>query len=374
MNIIDYLKWRGDLSLKVDPFNEVDNLCIAQMSYTKFDKYLNVKDELTIGELSDLYFSHHTVSEVKKSKSFVGSAPQVLKQMSKTKRFSSMKVHHFVSISNKEKTEQFCAFQVDLDSKTTYVVFRGTDDTLYGWQEDFNLSYEITNAQKSSADYVNKYLKGNRKYIFGGHSKGGNLAIFAATRAMKRIRKKITLIYSNDGPGLNDLFTNYDEIADLYGRYIKIVPSFDFFGTLFDSEFADHIIIKSDELLMLQHDAMSWQVEGNRFIRANKLEPESLVIKKGMNDFLKDVNLEQRKEFVDFVFAALDELHVKNITDFNKVSFVALVNALKKLMSMDESTKKTATKLSKVFTDLIGYEANEVISNVSEKIGTIFKQ
>ena len=373
MNIIDYLKWRGDLSLKVDPFNEVDNLCIAQMSYTKFDKYLNEKDELTIGELSDLYFSHHTVSEVKKSKSFVGSAPLVLKQMSMTKRFSSMKVHHFVSISNKEKTEQFCAFQIDLDSKTTYVVFRGTDDTLYGWQEDFNLSYEITNAQKSSADYVNKHLKGNRKYIFGGHSKGGNLAIYAATRALKRIRKKISLIYSNDGPGLNDLFTDYDDIADLYGRYIKIVPSFDFFGTIFDSDFAEHIIIKSDELLMLQHDAMSWQVEGNRFIRANKLEPESLVIKKGMNDFLKDVNLEQRKEFVDFVFATLEELRVKNITDFNKVSFVALVNALKKLMSMDESTKKTATKLSKVFTNLIDYEANEVISNVSEKIGTIFK-
>ena len=384
MNIIDYIKWRGDLSLKNDAFNEVDNLCVAQMSYTKLDKYLDLDSNVSIKEASDIFFDHTTETKVKASKSFTGLAPMVLKEMANSSRFKDMRIHHFASIADKEKTLQFCAFQVDLDSKTTYVVFRGTDDTLVGWKEDFNISYEVTNAQEMAADYVNKYLSSNRKYIFGGHSKGGNLAIYAASKAPKKIKKKILTIYSNDGPGLNDDFIILDDFKDILDKCIKIVPEYDFIGMIFDNDIIDHIVVKSDQFAILQHDAMSWLVEGNHFIKAKSLSPESKVIKKAFNEFMKEASPDQRKEFINELFNSFEALKVKNISELNKVTFSAFVNAAKKLISMDESARETGNKLIKVFTKLMQYEvdsisqsiqeaATDALSSAGEKIGNIFK-
>ena len=385
MDIIDYIKWRGDLSLKADPFNEVDNLCISQMSYTRLDNYVSSQSVLTIKEASDLFFSKVSETKVKASRSFTGIAPLVLKQMAKSNRYKDMKIHHFVSISSAKETIQFCSFQVDLDAKTTYVVFRGTDDTLVGWREDFNLSYEITKAQQIAEEYVKDNLVFNRKYIFGGHSKGGNLAVYAACKAPKKIKKNIINVYSNDGPGLNRDFINYEEIESIADKCIKIVPEFDFFGTIFDDDNIKHIIVKSNQFAILQHDAMSWLVEGNRFIKAKTISPESKVIKKGFNDFMKEVSLDQRKEFVNEVFNSFSALKVKNISELNKVTFIAFINAAKKLITMDESVRKTGIKFIKVFTQLLQFEVNEIgesiqeiadnaISSASETIGNVFKK
>lgn len=385
MNILDYIKWRGDLSLKNDPFNEVDNLCIAQMSYTKFDNYISIDDSITIEEVNQVFFKHVSESKVKASKSFTGTSPMVLKEMAKSNRFKDMKIHHFESISNKKDTLQFCAFQVDLDDKTTYVVFRGTDDTLVGWREDFNLSYEVTKAQQKAQEYVNKFLNGNKKYIFGGHSKGGNLAIYAASKAKKRIKNRIINIYSNDGPGLNEEFVEHKEVEDILNKCIKIVPEYDFFGMIFDNDIIKHKVIESDQFAILQHDAMSWQVEGNKFKEVKSISPESKVIKKGFNDFMKEVSLTQRQEFVDEVFNSLEALKVQNISELSKATIPAFINAAKKLISMDESVKKTAMKFIQVFTKLIQFEVNGIgesiqeateyaISSASETIGNIFKK
>ena len=217
MNIIDYLKWRGDLSFKQDSFNEVDNLCLCHMSYTMFDDLIDTNTVITIKELADLFFARHSEEEIKANKSFVADAPYTLKALAESARFKDLKLHHFVSILNPETTEQFCAFQVDISDKLVFVCFRGTDDSLIGWKEDFKIAYEVTRAQESSKEYVKEYLKPLKKYIFAGHSKGGNLAIYAAMNANTSIRKRILTVYSNDGPGIADEFIDqnvYQEMKD----------------------------------------------------------------------------------------------------------------------------------------------------------------
>ena len=179
MNILDYLKWRGDLTFKQDPFNIVDNVILSQMAYTVFDPYVTEKGSYTVKEISDMYFKEHTEQECIDSSSFIGLAPLVLKGMAETVRFKDAVIHDFVSETDTETHQQFACFSIDLSDKTTYVAFRGTDDTLTGWQEDFCLSYETVPAQISAVNYLNKHIKRGRKYRIGGHSKGGNLAVYS---------------------------------------------------------------------------------------------------------------------------------------------------------------------------------------------------
>lgn len=365
MNIIDYLKWRGDLSFRQDPFNEVDNLCLCHMTYTVFDDFIDFNSKLTIKEVSDLFFLKHSEEEIKASKSFVADAPYTLRALAQSKRFKDLKIENFISILNEETTEQFCALQIDLGGGLIFVSFRGTDDTIVGWKEDFKITYEITEAQKSALNYVNKYLLKGRKYIFSGHSKGGNLAIYAAMNAPKRIRNKIESVYSMDGPGIADEFIDeklYQEIKD---RYIKIVPEFDVFGTIYDH--CENLkVVKSDAFFLNQHATTSWQVMGNDFEYVNDINNESKMIRDNLISFMNEVGLKKREDFVEVCFEALNELGVKNVSDMGKASLNALIRAIKKFAETDEENRETGYKLIRVFTDMISESFNVRISETKE--------
>lgn len=372
MNIIDYLTWRGDLSFKVSPFNDIDNLVICHMAYSEIDKYFKDKDSYTIKELSDLFFKEHTYEEINNSKSFVGKAPFVLEAMGKSIRFKNAVVHDFVSLIDKDSAEQFCCFTIDLSDKTSFIAFRGTDDTLVGWHEDFCLSYKTIPAQIAAKKYLAEHIKGNKKYRIGGHSKGGNLAIYGALSVYKK-NKNIIKIYSNDGPGLNvKLLSEEDNKAYeiLKDKIIKIIPEFDFFGTLFSND-ENTLVIKSNAFALMQHDALSWMVEGTNFIKGELYE-ESKMIKKSFNEFLSSVNNIECKEFCDELFLALDKANIKNMSDFANGGIQILIKTISKLSDMNKNDKKFGAKL---ITSLIkGYGVgvgqvakNNIVNTVASK-------
>ena len=374
MNIIDYLKWRGDLSFKQDPFNEVDNLCLCHMTYTVFDDLIDYNSALTIRELSDLFFLKHSEEEIKASRSFVADAPYTLKELGMSRRFGDLRIANFVSILNEETTEQFCALQIDLGNGLIFVSFRGTDDTIIGWKEDFKITYEITRAQKSALNYVNKDLLRGRKYIFAGHSKGGNLAIYAAMNAPKRIRNRIVSVYSMDGPGIADEFIDEKLFQEIKDRYIKIVPEFDVFGMIYDH--CENLkIVKSDSFFLNQHAATSWQVMGKDFEYLEDVSSESRMIKDNLIAFMNEVGLEKREDFVEACFGALNELGIKNVSDMSRASLNALIRAIKRFADMDEQNKETGYKLIKVFTDMISGSFNVKINETKEVIhDTLFNK
>lgn len=366
MNIIDYCKWRGDLSFKVSPFNDVDNLCISQMAYTLVDDYFKDKDRYTIKELSDLFFKDHTEKEIKASKSFVGQAPFILKAMANTVRFKDLVVHDFVSSINEETFEQFCAFMVDLDSKTRYIAFRGTDDTLVGWHEDLCLSYEIIPAQVSAREYMKKHVRKLNKYYIGGHSKGGNLAMYASLYIP--LNNLIT-VYSNDGPGLNKKVLSKEEIKTydaVIEKSVKIVPEFDVFGSLFAHN-KNTYVIKSDALMLMQHDAFSWQVEGTEFIKG-KLTEESKTIRKAFSDFLKKASLDECKAFSTELFKALDEANIETVSGFIEGGLPVLVKTISKLSTLSDETKKFGTSLIGALVKGYGSGVSEKAKNIKDSL------
>lgn len=362
MNIIDYLKWRGDLSLKASPFNEVDNLIISQMAYTGFDEYFKLKDSYTISELSNLFFNDHTDEEIMASKSFVKLAPFVLREMANSIRFKDCIVHDFVSTIDEKTFEQFCCFQVDLSDHTTYVAFRGTDDTIVGWHEDFCMSFEIVPAQVAAKEYIQK-LSPYRKYRIGGHSKGGALALYAGLNAPRK-GKNIINIYSNDGPGLNRKYLSKEELEgyeNIKNKIIKIVPEFDFFGVLFSKDYITKVV-KSDAVMLLQHSAMSWLVEGTKFVETT-LSEESKMIEVNYREFLDNANEEECKAFTEEIFDVLRDNNVDTVSEFIEGGLPLFVKTLYEISNMNKKSKAFAKSIFDAF--IKGYG-----SGVSEKVKT----
>ncbi len=365
MNIIDYLKWRGDLSFKVSPFNEVDNLVISQMAYTGFDEYFKEKDKFKVKELSERFFKDHTDEEINASKSFVKLAPFVLREMAKSVRYKDCLIHDFVSTIDENTFEQFCCFQIDLSDGTTYVAFRGTDDTIIGWHEDLCMSYELIPAQIAAKNYINTRLKKRRRYRIGGHSKGGALAVYGAIAANNT--NNIIAVYSNDGPGLNKKYLSekeketYHQIKD---RIYKIVPEFDLFGILFSSN-RNTKVIKSDGFMVMQHSAMTWLVEGTHFIQG-ELSEESKMIKPSLKEFLNKASREECREFVDELFKALKEANLETVSDFMNGGVPVLVKTLYQLSSMNDKNKKFGSALIGAFAKGYGLGVGEKVKSVKD--------
>ena len=203
-NMNEYLKWRGDLTFDKDPFNIVDNLILAQLAYVDYDGIVfETRDyPVPIIDVCRRYWELHTEEEIRKRESFVKLSPFLLRPVAESRRFGKTKLCGYVNFLSKDVEAQMSAVQFELEDGTVYVAFRGTDESLIGWKEDFNLSYmSMTEGQKLAAEYLKKNFSDTAlKLRVGGHSKGGNFAVFASSFAGDAIRKQIIKVYCNESP------------------------------------------------------------------------------------------------------------------------------------------------------------------------------
>ncbi len=342
MNALDYLEWRGDIGFDYDPFNLVDNLLLSLLSYIDFS---GIIPEEGIS-LKDAYEEYIKVRKIETKRQ------SVFPEMAKAKRFSDLLLHHYASGFNVEKSEQFAALMIDLPDKSTYVSYRGTDGTAVGWKEDFMMLYKEVDAQKSALSYLNTFGRYAAKIRVGGHSKGGNLALYAAMKADRTVQRKIVSIFSNDGPGLGPEVYNESEYRKVADRYLKIVPDDDVFGQAFNHE-CRTLIVKTDNRFLFAHNALSWQVKGNVFVKAEELRKETLAMRDAFEEFLTSTTLEQREYFTNALFEALREADIqysKELINPRYIRVRAISKALKSLSEMDESGKEVAGRFLKVFT------------------------
>ncbi len=373
MNMYDYLHWRGDLTFKQSPFNLVDNLILSYITYTDL---VSVFDDehpcLTIKQASDLFYQSHTIEQVKAVKSFVAEAPLVMLEAAKTNRFGSLLIHDFVDVIDKETTIQFSAMQYDIDEHTIYAAYRGTDDTLVGWQEDFQLTYKIVNAQRMAAEYLNKCTYEGKKLLVGGHSKGGNLALYAAAMCSDEVKEKIVQIYNNDGPNLYDEMIDPAKIQSILDREIRIVPEFSVFGLIFDNHPANQHIVKSDEKLIAQHATTSWQIEGPAFVETESVSKESVYIQEALNNFLADTNLEEREQFITAFFKAVGDAGYTSMSEFATIDLASIVKMIRNLAltRQDEVYNKVANRLTAVLKEVYEAEVNNITSTIAVSVKT----
>ena len=250
-NILDYLDWRGDICITASPFNKVDNLLLSELSYVNFDGILPGIEEdiwMTVKEAEQIFFSKYNKKEIYEERSFMAKAPLVLEKMAKAKRFQDMKLSCYVNQIDEEEEKQFSALVAECQDNTYFVAFRGTDDTLVGWKEDFNMSYILAvPSQLEAVSYLEKVAEKVRgKLRLGGHSKGGNLAVYAAVQCKEEIQERIIEIYNNDGPGFSKEMLISEPYNRVRERIWTIVPQTSVVGMLLEHE-EEYLVTKSSQ-------------------------------------------------------------------------------------------------------------------------------
>lgn len=348
-NITDYLEWRGDITFKMSPFNEVDNLIMSQIAYVNFDGIIpDISDHgyITLEKAADRFFEANNEKTLKESKSFIRNAPFLMRAAAGTERFKNIKLGRYKFVYDQMKQTQFAAFTADLGDGSIYVAYMGTDDTLIGWKEDFNMSFlQPVPAQTAAVDYLNEVGKYTRKKIrTGGHSKGGNLAVYSAVYAKNGVRKKIIKIYNNDGPGFDKSVITCDAYMSMKPFMISIVPYHSIVGMLLEHD-DDYIVVSSSEKGIMQHDAMSWRVKGTGFVEKEDVSYASKTLNETLSNWINSISQEEREEFVTALFDIITASGATTLSEIQADRFMSAGASLKMYAVMPRQQKQMMRRI-----------------------------
>lgn len=320
-NFLDYLAWRGDLTFEKDPFNSIDALILSTLSYVDFKDVVPGRGEgiITIEEASEKFFKIHSEEELAQNKSFINYAPALLKTLAGSERFRKAYLLNFVDDTDISREIQFAAVEIDTSDGTSFISFRGTDDTIIGWKEDFNLSYMTVPSENEAALYLKDVTEGREETVrIGGHSKGGHLAIYAAMTADPEISSRIEKVYSFDGPGFNHEAMESEKFRSVQPKIIKIIPETSIIGRLLENS-TEPVVVKSTELGIMQHDPKSWQLEGKKFETCASTDKISDAFDETMSIWLGEMSFDDRKVFVDELFSVFEASGCEYLSTMTKV-------------------------------------------------------
>lgn len=368
-NIMDYISWRGDLSFEQSQFNEVDNLILACFSYVNLDGIPAVTKQKGIGlkKLTEEFMKLHTMKELEADKSFIRLAPFMMMEMAKSVRFGKCVVRNYVNDIVTEAEQQFAAMEIVLEDGTSYVSFRGTDDTIIGWKEDFNLSTGVVPAQKRAIEYLQKISEHTDGMLrVGGHSKGGNLAIYGSVMC-KSAHEKILEIYSNDGPGFSREFQELPETKEMMPKIIRIIPEYSIIGTLLEHE-KEPVIVASSSKGLLQHDGFSWEVQGPALVRRDRLNKTALRFIEILHKWIDGMDMEQKRLLIEDLFATLQASGYENLSEVQS-------GGLKSLAAMVKRVEKFAPEsrgmMQELLTAICGGWLEQLQADTKDKLSVL---
>lgn len=337
-NIFDYMDWR-DISLKKVEFNEIDNLILSRLSYFPFDGIIGENEEITLKEAYARTRIMGTTGRVLQAEDI-----DLYPTLAGSIRFGTAKVTNFINKVDPKEEKQFAAITIILPDNTIYVSFRGTDNTIIGWKEDFNMSFsETVSSQIDAVNYLDNVAKKYKnKLRVGGHSKGGNLAVYASAYAMPETKKQIIEVYNNDGPGFSDRVINSKEYKENISKVHTYIPQTSIIGRLLNHK-EKTTIVKSTSMGIMQHDLYSWQVMGDKFVETEQTNYSDF-IDNTITNWLKEVSPKQREEFFDTLFEILNATKAKTLSELSSKKFTNAITILKTYNNLSQETKKMMTK------------------------------
>lgn len=345
-NLLDYLDWRGDLTLAQSPFNEVDNLILAELVFVDFGDIVPAPGQgasVPLHRAAEAFFARFPEGEKIDMGVLVPAAiPEMLRKMADAPRFRDMGLNCFVDWLDVEKGEQFAALTIDTGDGAVYCSFRGTDDTLAGWREDFELACvpEVP-AQKMAVGYVRDAARQfpRKKLRLGGHSKGGNLAVYAGVFCPEAVQRRVADIWSNDGPGFHEDILDLPEHRRVEDRIHSIVPKSSIVGMLLEHE-ENYKVVDSDQKGFMQHDGFSWQVLGGRFVALRQMSRQAHLSDQALRELVHAMSVEERGKFVTALFDVLTASGAVTLTDLKTDSFKSAGAMVKAMKDLDKETRE----------------------------------
>ncbi len=348
-NLMDYLEWREDLTFSEAPLNEVDNLLFCLLSYVDLDGIVpsHQKGRITVREAAAEYFFTHPHTEKHPLGLIIPAHILTLfRRMALAPRFRDLELTGFVNEVSEARETQFAAVTVRLPAEGLFVAFRGTDDTVVGWKEDFKLSYmDQVPAQTNAAAYLNRLdMTPDTLLYVGGHSKGGNLAVWGAVHAEERVRERIVQVYSNDGPGFSEGTVTSEAYRSLAPRIRILFPEDSLVGLLLEHD-SRYTVVRSSRRGLLQHDGLTWEVMGSRFLRAEGLSRTGVHNDTVVRERIDHMTPDERREFISLMFSLLESTGAKTLTELHEERFKAAIHVLKAFRELPKERQETAAYL-----------------------------
>ena len=344
-NMADIIEYAQQELLTFDeaPLNEVDSLVFSQLSYFWFGEAFPDARGISGRALHDAF--HLEAFDPL----FVGKRAQdqnqaLLAAIAASPRYRDVRVCSYVAEFDRQSETQFsaAAFILPGDAES-YIAFRGTDSTLVGWKEDFNLAYRYpVRGQVLACSHVNRIADAVSGPLYlGGHSKGGNLAVYAATQCSAAVQDRIVAVYDHDAPGFASEFFDQPSFARIRPRIRKTVPEDALVGMLMETP-VEYRVVRSDAVAMLQHDPFTWEVDipAREFAFADGVSRMAGRGDAVISKWIEPLDAEQRGAFIDTLFRALTATGAHTTGDLLKIGRPELAALTASLVDTDPETRR----------------------------------
>jgi len=364
--LYDYLKWRGDISFTEVPVNDVDSLIFSLISYVDFKWIVPPSHQgssIPIQAAANSFFAKHPN---KKELSMGILLPKglitLLRAVKDTRRFRNVEMRAHVNLIDTKEETQFSATTFLIEKNSMMVAYRGTDDTLVGWKENLNMSFlPVVPAQRYAAQYLNDAAQNfTGEILVTGHSKGGNLSVYAAVNATASVKKMIKQVWCHDGPGFTKGFLHDPKYLMMRPRIRTLVPQASLVGMLLEHE-DNYLVVKSRQTGAFQHDGLTWSVQGGSFITMKEVTKGSRKTDQTLNKWITQMTPQQREQFVEALYQLLCIDNATTLTDFFSVR---KANLLRKSSGLDPHVKKTILKTLSLYMET---NKDEILPGVLKK-------
>lgn len=358
--ILSYLEEYGDIPLSEMPMNDVDSLVLCQLSYLKFDGMVtDVRENgpsVTLKELA----KHKDCEKLFADERYEKVNRALFRGMLSGRRFSNMRLNCYINVIEKEWETQFSAITFILEDGTIYVAFRGTDETIVGWKEDFNMAFlSPVPGQAYSVKYLNMVTgKLHNPFYVGGHSKGGNLAVYSAMNCTPEVQERIQKIYSMDGPGFRPEVLKecgYEKIAH---KLVKIIPHDSLIGMLFEQDI-HYRVVESRTLGLAQHDPYTWIVKNGQFVEAEDIFERRKFIDGAINEWILSLDEQQLRIFVDTLYQVITASEAEDLISFGADLKKSMNKVMTALKDVDEQTTRILKEIMKSLFEIARIRARQ---------------
>ncbi len=349
--MIDYIMEYGDYTFDEKPLNEVDSLVFSQFAYLKLDGIVPLVTENKRAVNLQQIFEHEDFEKLFADTRFEKENRELFLAMLASKRFRSVKLNCYISItiSEPEWETQFSAVTFILNKGLLYLAYRGTDETIVGWKEDFNMAFlDPVPGQSFSAKYMNMVTgRLKQKFYAGGHSKGGNFAVYAALCCKEHVKDRIIQVYNHDGPGFRPEVMARLDYKALSGRIIRILPHSSLVGILFSHADNNYQVVESKTFGLLQHDPFTWLVEDDHFVKVKDIYRSRKFSGDTLNEWILSLDATQVRTFVETFYSVISASEAVTLIDFTtdwKKSIMGVVAASQELDNDTKEVLKTVVK------------------------------
>jgi len=328
-NLNDYLEKNKNITFDTKGVNVLDILLLSQIVLLDFDKVMLAKsnrcpvtmEKLSRDYFSKVYYPNKTLGLMLGSSNISG-----FKELAESQRFKYIKLSDYVNIVKPTEEIQISAITAHINNKK-YIIFSGTDDSVIGWKENFDMLHKrVTPSQKYAVSYV-EYIAS--KYpgaiIIVGHSKGGADAMYAGVHVMDRVFKKIVKIYCFDAPSIISDNKFSDQFLSRIKKIVSYIPDMSIVGRIYYHKEKTYIV-KSESLGICQHNPYTWQIKGSDFLYCKKLDSDSDKIDEVVKNLVNNMTLDEKIAFTNEFANLFKKSHITNLIDITKRKTRLFVN------------------------------------------------